>query len=142
MKFSKKMEEIKNREENKGKVVLVRCGIFVVAIGNDAILLNKIFGLKVTCFKENVCKVGIPVSYALKYLDMLEEKGYSYVLYDYAKETKELIDKYKYEGQPNYEEEECKECKKCERYVENNVYNTTNLFDIIEKRKERQQDNG
>ena len=53
-----------------------------------------------------------------------------------------MIDKYKYEGQPNYEEEECKECKKCERYVENNVYNTTNLFDIIEKRKERQQDNG
>ena len=29
MKFSKQIEEIKNREENKGKIVLIRCGIFL-----------------------------------------------------------------------------------------------------------------
>lgn len=72
MKFSKKIEEIKNKEENKGKIVLVRCGIFFIATGNDAILLNKLYGLKVTCFKENICKVGVPVSFLLKYLDLIE----------------------------------------------------------------------
>lgn len=42
MKFAKEIKEIKTKEENKGKIVLVRCGAFVVAIGNDAILLNKL----------------------------------------------------------------------------------------------------
>lgn len=70
MKFSNTMEEIKNKEENKEKIVLVRCGAFVIAIGNDAILLSKTYGLKLTCFKAQVCKVGIPVTHALKYLEL------------------------------------------------------------------------
>ena len=41
MKFSKKIEQIKSQAENKGKIVLIRCGIFFTAIGTDAILLNK-----------------------------------------------------------------------------------------------------
>ena len=135
MKFSKKVEEIKNKEEYRGKIVLVRCGIFVVAIGNDAILLNKMFGLKLTCFKENVCKVGMPVSFVLKYLELIEEKGYGYVLYDYEKNTKNLIPKYNYNGITNTEERNCKECKNCERYVEHNPYDTVNLFEAIEQRK-------
>ena len=104
MKFSKKFEEIKNREENIGKIVLIRCGIFFIAIGNDSVLLNKLYGLKVTCFKENVCKVGIPVSFISKYLDIIEEDGYGYILYDYDKDTKELTEKYKFEGNINIDE--------------------------------------
>ena len=46
MKFSKKIEEIKNREENREKIVLARCGIFFIAIGTDAILLNKLYEKK------------------------------------------------------------------------------------------------
>ena len=38
MKFVQKVKELK--KENKGKIVLVRCGIFVIATGKDAILLN------------------------------------------------------------------------------------------------------
>ena len=83
MKFSKQIEEIKNEEENKGKIVLIRCGIFFIATGSDAVLLNKLYGLKVICFQEGVCKVGIPVSFALKYLEMLEKDQYGYILYDY-----------------------------------------------------------
>ena len=97
MKFSKRIEEIKNKEENKGKIVLVRCGIFFIAIGNDAVLLNKLYGLKVTCFQDKICKVGVPVSFVLKYLDIFESDGYSYVLYDYEKNTKQLIPQYRYE---------------------------------------------
>ena len=142
MKFSKRIEEIKNKEENKGKIVLVRCGIFIIAIGNDAILLNELYGLKVTCFKENICKVGIPVSFVLKYLDLIEEKGYSYVLYDYGKDTKELIPQYRFdEGQINTEEKTCKQCKECPNY-KGTSYSNINIYELLEQRKERQQKDG
>ena len=135
MKFSKKFEEIKNREENKGKIVLIRCGIFFIAIGNDAVLLNRLYGLKVTCFKENVCKVGIPVSFISKYLDILEEDGYSYILYDYDKNTKELIEKYKFEGKLNTEQENCKTCKECAHYKPSCAYGNINIDELLKKRE-------
>ena len=137
MKFSKRIEELKNKEENKGKIVLVRCGIFIIAIGNDAILLNELYGLKVTCFKENVCKVGIPVSFLLKYLDLIEQKGYSYILYDYGKNTKELIPQYKFDGQINTKEETCKKCKECSNYKDS-PYSNINIYELLDQRKEKQ----
>lgn len=141
MKFSKRIEEIKNKEENKGKIILVRCGIFFIAIGNDAILLNKLYGLKVTCFKENVCKVGIPVSFALKYLELIEKDEYSYILYDYEKETKQLIVLYTFEGKINTEEKTCKQCKECPNYKESCTYSNINIYELLKQREERQQKN-
>ena len=138
MKFSKKIEEIKNREENKGKIVLVRCGIFFIATGNDAILLNKLYGLKVTCFKEKTCKVGVPVSFALKYIELIEKDGYGYSLFDYDKETKELELKYQYQGKENTEEKTCKECKECPNYKESCTYGNINIYELLEQRKGRQ----
>ena len=60
---------------------------------------------------------------------------YGYVLYDYEKNTKNLIPKHNYNGILNTEEKNCKECKNCERYVEHNLYDTVNLFEAIEQRK-------
>ena len=114
MKFAQKVKELK--KENKGKIVLVRCGIFVIATGEDAILLNQLYGLKVTCFEENVCKVGMPVSFILKYLELIEDEGYGYTLYDYEKDTKELVKQYEFEGKDNTETEKCKSCKECDYY--------------------------
>jgi len=139
MKFSKKFEEIKNREENIGKIVLIRCGLFFIAIGNDAVLLNKLYGLKVTCFKENVCKIGIPVSFVFKYLDLIEEDGYSYILYDYDKDTKELIEKYKFKGITNTEEKYCKECNECAHYKPNCIYGNINIDELLAQRKTREE---
>lgn len=138
MKFSEKIEEIKNKKENKGKIVLVRCGIFFIATGNDAILLNKLYGLKVTCFKENVCKVGVPVSFVFKYLDLIERDGYSYILYDYEKNTKQLISQYQYEGKLNTEEKSCKQCKECPSY-KGCTYSNINIYELLEQRKGNQQ---
>ena len=138
MKFSKKIEEIKNKEENKGKIVLVRCGIFFIATGTDAILLNRLYGLKVTCFKENVCIVGVPVSFALKYLELIEKDGYSYVLYDYKKDTKQLISQYRYEGKINTEEATCKQCKECPNYKQSCTYSNINIYELLEQRKATQ----
>ena len=140
MKFSKRIEEIKNKEENTGKIVLIRCGIFFIAIGNDAILLNELYGLKVTCFKENVCKIGIPVSFLLKYLELIEQKGYGYILYDYEKETKELIFQYKYEGQKNTEKQTCKNCKECANY-KGCSYSNINIYELLNQKKAEKHDN-
>ena len=93
MKFLKRIEKI--NLENEDKIVLARFRLFVVAVGNDARILSKEFGLKRTCMKRRGCKVGIPASYALK---LIEDKGYSYLLYDYDKNTKELVEKYRYLG--------------------------------------------
>ena len=106
---------------------------FVVAIGNDARLLSKMFGLKKTCQKKGVCKVGIPVTYILKYLRLIEDKGYGYVLYDYSKETKELEEKYKYEGINEIEEIELN-CKLCESYKEEELID---IFELLKMKEEQ-----
>lgn len=59
MSFSQMMELLQTKE--KGRIVICNAGDFYVAIGKDAILLNKILGLKVSCFKTEVCKVGFPI---------------------------------------------------------------------------------
>ena len=135
MKFAQKVKELK--KENKGKIVLVRCGIFVIATGEDAILLNQLYGLKVTCFEENVCKVGMPVSFILKYLELIEEEGYGYTLYDYEKDTKELVKQYEFEGKDNTETEKCKSCKECD-YYKGCSYSNISINELLEKKKERQ----
>ena len=55
----------------------------MVAIGKDAIFLNKELNLKVTCMKKGLCKVGIPISHILKYTEIMDSIGYGYALYDY-----------------------------------------------------------
>ena len=62
MKFLEIVEEFQKLEENKGKVLLARCGVFMTAIGKDAIFLHKVLKLNVTCIKPGICKAGIPVS--------------------------------------------------------------------------------
>ena len=137
MRFAKKVKELKNKEKNKGKLVLVRCGIFVIATGEAAILLDKLYGLKVTCFEEEVRKVGMPVSFILKYLELIEEEGYGYVLYDYGKDSKELVEQYKFEGKDNTEKEKCKSCKECD-YYKGCSYSNISINELLEKKKERQ----
>lgn len=138
MRFNQKVKELKKLEENKGKMVLVRCGIFIIATGEDAILLNKLYGLKVTCFEENVCKVGMPVSFLLKYLELIEDDGYGYVLYDYGRNNKELVARYKFDGKENTEVQNCKICKEC-AYYKGCSYSNISIYELLEKKKERQQ---
>ena len=74
------------------KIVFCNMGNFYVAIGKDAVLLNELIDIKVSCFKEEVCKVGFPIISLEKYTDKLEEKQYSYIVYyfDQKKETLEI----------------------------------------------------
>lgn len=136
MKFLNRIEKIKS--ENKDKIVLARCGAFVVAVGSDAILLSKLLGLKKTCIRKRICKVGIPVTYTLKYLQLIENKGYSYVLYNYSKDTKEMIEKYKYIG-INKVEEISIDCSSCENYKEENVID---IFELLRRKEEEKNKKG
>ena len=88
MSFSKMFDLL--REKEHGKVVFVKCGHFYIAIEEDAILLNDLLGLKCTYFRENTCKVVVPVNSIEKYISKLQELRYGYVVYDYDKTNIEL----------------------------------------------------
>lgn len=135
MRFLEMVEKFQKLEENKGKVLLVRCGVFMVAIGKDAIFLNNVLKLNVTCIKPRVCKAGIPVSYTLKYTNLLEELGYSYVIYDYDGKSKKFERKFEFEGNKNPESARCMDCKNCKYYKDHGIVGSIDIFDILKQRE-------
>ena len=71
-------------------IIMLSCGGFYIAIGADAASLNKELGLKLICAKRNLCKVGIPKTAIDKYVEKLDEIGYSYIILDYNKEDNKI----------------------------------------------------
>lgn len=137
MKFANIVEEFQKRKENKGRVILARCGVFMVAIEKDAIFLHKVLKLKVTCLKSGVCRTGIPVSHTLKYADLMEEMGYSYAIYDYDSKNKKFELKYSFDGNPNPETDKCMDCKNCKYYKKQGSFDNIYIFDILEQREKK-----
>ena len=88
MSFSSMMEIL--QEGNKGKIVLIKLGAFYVATEKDAVFLHEKLELKCTCFKNNVCKVGIPINALEKYVEKLDSTKHSYIIFDYDKQNREL----------------------------------------------------
>ena len=86
MKFYEIVKKL--QKENKGKIVLIRNGIFYCAIGKDAVLMNNVLAYIPVCFKENVCKCGIPVNGIEIAIPKMLRSGFGYVIYDYNKEEK------------------------------------------------------
>ena len=84
--------------KNEGKIVICNAGNFYIAIGKDAVLLSEMLGLKQTCFKPEICKVGFPISSLEKYMGLIKEKEYSYIVYYFNKEKGELEILLEYEG--------------------------------------------
>lgn len=117
MGFSNMLEIL--QEKNKGKIVLIKLGTFYIATGRDALLLSVKLGLKCTCYKNNICKVGVPVSSIDKYIEKLNKIRYSYIIYDYDKEQKELKVKCEKKGRFNkivLENNNCLLCKGIQKY--------------------------
>ena len=90
------MKILQKRE--KGKIIICNLGSFYVAIGKDAIILNNLIGLKISCIKPEICKVGFPISSLEKYTNLLVEKRYSYIVYYFNQEKEELNIFESYEG--------------------------------------------
>lgn len=127
MGFSKMIELLQRK--NKNKIVLCGLGAFYIARGKDALLLNDLAGLKLTCLEVEVCKVGFPIASLEKYTDILEENKYSYIVYYYDKKKEELEILKEYKGKKintfNQDKKNCYICsgttlsyKKEDKYIE------------------------
>lgn len=110
MKFVQEIEKL--QKENEGTIILAKNGIFFVSIGKDAIILNEELGLKLTCMRKELCKVGFLVKNVEKYIEKLEEVGYSFILY-VKNEKDELEEIYRYKGKNNEKTKNCLECTRC-----------------------------
>ena len=113
---------------NKNKVVFVKSGVFFNSIGRDAIILEKVLGLKRTCLTKGICKVGFPTSYVRenfsKIKEMLEKNNIGFVFYDEMKTGNLIFNDRRYgilfegEGKEINEERRCVNCLNCK----DNVY--------------------
>ena len=120
------MMELLQKKE-LGKIVICNVGNFYVAIGKDAVLLNNIIGLKVSCIKPEVCKVGFPINSLEKYTELLIQKRYSYIVYyfDQKKEELQIIESYNGKNKSELEKENinCYICSKStKKYKEVDKY--------------------
>lgn len=111
MKYLDLVEKL--QRNNQGYIVIIKNGIFFIAVGKDAIVLNKELGLKVTCMKSGMCKVGFLAKTLEKYIKKLEELNKSFIIYTYDKELEQEEQIYKYEGEKVEEKRTCKDCNNC-----------------------------
>lgn len=111
MKLTEEIEKL--QIENEGSIVLIKSGIFFVAIGKDAVILNELLGLKTTCLKDRVCKVGFPVRNVEKYIRLLTEKEVSFVIYLKGSQNDKVEELYRYDGKNVDEFRTCLNCREC-----------------------------
>ena len=116
MKLTDEIEKL--QEKNEGKIILMKSGIFFIAIGKDAVVLHEVLGLKTTCIKERICKVGFPVRNVEKYIHLLNENDLSFIIY-IKNEENQIEELYKNEGKDVYEFRKCLDCKECLNLPEN-----------------------
>ena len=96
------------------RILLISCGVFYIAIGEDAVTLSKKINLKVSCAKKYICKVGVPKTSIDKYIQKLEGLDYRYIVLDYDKEQNKIIKKYfgGKKDEPIYDfNKNCEKCK-------------------------------
>lgn len=138
MGFSKMLELLQIKE--KGNVVLCGLGSFYIARGKDALLFHELANLKLNCLETEVCKIGFPIASLEKYTDILEEKQYSYIVYYYNKNEKELEFIKKYQGKKKNEINKHKEngyiCRNTSKYYKKADEYIEALAKLYEKEKE------
>ncbi len=87
MKFLDMVKQLQLK--NHGYIVIIKNGIFFIGVGKDALLLNKILGLKLVCLKTEICKAGFPVRKIEEYIKLLSFSGQSFVVYQYDRNSEE-----------------------------------------------------
>lgn len=116
MGFSKMLALLQIKD--KGSIILANVGNFYVARGKDALLLNEILGLKLSCLETEICKIGFPINTLEKYTKLIEEKDYSYIVYNYDNVFNKLRIVKRYDGKNKNElKDERKNCYICTNSV-------------------------
>ena len=126
MTFSNKIYQLQGRYPSD--VILIKNGIFFVAVGKDALFLNEKLKLKCTCFGNEICKVGFLVKSAENYINNMKKLGISFRMYVLDKnKDEELI--FKNEGTTvNLFNMNCSKCNECSNKKETET-------DIIQRLK-------
>ena len=124
---------------NPDKVIMVKSGAFFNAIGRDAIVLERVLGLKRTCHAKFLCKCGLPVTYVRENMETLKnrlkEKNISIAIYDevntgrYEYNNKKYDVIFELEGESIKENRKNIDCINCK----NHVYNKNINKYVIEK---------
>jgi len=96
MGFSKMLALLQIKD--RGHIILANAGNFYIARGKDALLLNEILDLKLSCLECEICKVGFPINALEKYTKLIEKKDYSYIVYNYDNVFNKLEIVKKYDG--------------------------------------------
>lgn len=116
MKYTELLEKL--QRENKEHIVLIKNGIFFIAIGKDALELNKIVGLQLTCMRDGLCKVGFQAKSLEKYIRKIKETKKSFVIYIYDKENEKTEKIFQYTDEPVTETRNCNDCSNCKKRAE------------------------
>lgn len=134
--FLNMVKDLEKFEENKGYLILVRCGAFFVAIGANAVILSNEVGLNTICMVKGICKVGIPLNSIYDYIKRLEQLNKSFVIYNYSKD--EMIDNGKkysemYRNNAEYVDKTriIITCETCEKYKR--VYDNVTIFEELKR---------
>ena len=129
MKYLELVEKLQKTSENQGSIVIIKNGKFFIGIGKDAIILNDLLGLKLTCMRNTLCKVGFQTRSIEKYIKKLQDTNKSFVIYNYDRTKNQEEEIIRIKAEPIYESKTCMNCKEC-----NNKQETTD--EIIERVKQ------
>ena len=106
-------EIIEMQKKSNGTVTLIKSGVFYLAYGKDAIFLEEQIGLKCTCMKNGMCKVGFPVTSKEKFAEKMKKKDIPFKMYESGKDGELKIITQEDGKNKNIKTEMNKECSKC-----------------------------
>ena len=93
--MSKLFEIYKNLKQNDNETLyLFKSGIFYIFLDNDAKIINKAFGLKLTNLNDKTVKCGFPSNSLKKYLKLLSMTKYKIKIIDSTNTTSYTISDY------------------------------------------------
>lgn len=69
---------LKRKEDNENKIFIFKSGNFYIFLGEDAEIMSKELGLKLTKFSNQSNKCGFPVKELAKYTKFIKLMNYDY----------------------------------------------------------------
>lgn len=83
------------KKKDASTIYMFRVGIFYNILNEDAKLLNKELGLKITSLSPEIIKCGFPINSLNKYIEKLNKKQLKYEIIDTAPKDMNIDSYYK-----------------------------------------------
>lgn len=88
------VELIESKNQNSLDVNIVRNGVFYLAFGVDAYILEEVLHIKKKRFAKNIYSAGFPINSLAKYIDILNRKNISFSIWDYTDKVNDYLLEY------------------------------------------------